>query len=388
MKVLIVHNFYQRSGGEDRVAEAQVKLLSEMGHDVRALFVSNDSINSVRRRVAAGISLFYSFRGRSIVKRELERQRPDLVHVHNTFPLLSLSIFDELRSVGVPSVMTLHNYRSLCPTGTLYHDGQINDRSVRKNSLWTVRVGAYRGSLLETGALALAIEVHRRLGTWWRKPDLLTVLTNHARQTFIRGGFPANKMRVLPNFCYGPAVSETAGDRRGALYVGRLSEEKGIRLLIEAWRKVDYPLTIIGDGPISQEIQRLAPENVTFLGARSAEVVSGEMLKSMFIVVPSMWYEMFPMTVLEAYSCGLPVLASRIGGLAEIVEEGGTGLLFERGDLSSLIGAIRVLVESPKLCEVLGAKARDRWLASYSPQVGYEELMRVYDSVLSPRALT
>ncbi len=380
MKILVAHNRYKWAGGEDRVAATQVELLESRGHQVQTLFVDNAAIDGLASRLGAAVSAIYSLEGARRMRAAVEADRPDLVHVHNTFPLLSPSIFDVLRRAGIPSVATLHNFRTLCPTGTLFHRGEIVQRSVTQSAWWAVPARAYRDSLPETAALTAAVELHKRLGTWGRKPDRLVALTAHAKLVFETGGLPGERISVVPNFSRQPAPLP-ARDRHGALYVGRLSEEKGVRLLLDAWRDVAFPLILMGDGPLAAELRASAPPHVRFLGPQPEEVVAEAMRRASFLVLPSLWFEMFPMTVLEAFSLALPVLASDVGSLAEIVQDEENGLLFAYKDRASLIAKARRLIEDPQLCTTLGANAAREWARLYSPEAGYANLMTLYDRV-------
>lgn len=285
--------------------------------------------------------------------------------------------------------MTLHNYRILCPTCFLYHDETVRERSLEHDCWWTVPKRVYHNSFFGTLALALMVEWHKRTGTWRRKVDRFIALTDFARQKFVRGGLPADRIVVKPNgmrFATPPAT-KAAGPRAGALFVGRLSEEKGVEVLIEAWKTVDSPLRIAGDGPLAEWIERHAPDHVQRLGRRTRQQIGEEMSKASFLVVASVWYEMFATVVIEAFASGLPVILSDIGGMTQMVEEGSTGLHFRVGDAADLAAKAKWATEHPRELEAMGLAARREYERLYTPETNYANLMAIYRDVLAERGL-
>ncbi|MBV8662394.1 MAG: glycosyltransferase family 4 protein, partial [Hyphomicrobiales bacterium] len=249
MRVLVVHNFYQNPGGEDSVVREELSLLQRSGVDVDLFSVSNDDITGPVRTLATAIEVVYNPWARRALGKKLAEFRPDVVHIHNFFPRLSPSILDACRGAGAPSVLTLHNYRIMCPSALLYPEEALRERSLQHPCWWTVPRRVYRNSFGGTLALSVMVEFHKRALTWSRKVDRFIALTNWAKQKFVVGGLPAEKIVVKPNFAARPP--SFAGLRRhGALFVGRLDQQKGVPTLLDAWKSVDYPLKIIGDGPL------------------------------------------------------------------------------------------------------------------------------------------
>lgn len=379
MKVLIVHNAYRQPGGEDAVVAAEKALLAEYGHGVRLFTVSNDSVTGVGSRLAAALGAPYSPAARDTLARLLDEQRPDVVHVHNFFPLLTPSIYDACQTAAVPVVQTLHNYRLICPVATLRRNGAICEICVSANAYRSVLHGCYRDSRLGTLAVARMIQIHRRRGTWRNKVDRYIALTQFARSKFIEGGLPAEKIVVKPNFVVADhAPAPLPGQRKGGLFVGRLSPEKGIGVLLDAWRELDVPLCVAGDGPLLDEVRGQASPAVIPLGRLSATEVANEMRRAQFLVVPSEWYEGFPVVIAEAYARGLPVIASRLGSLAEIVEDGVTGLHVEPGDAGDLAAKVRWAVDHPDRMHRMGWQAHRRYEERYSPEVNHALLVAIY----------
>ena len=379
MRVLLVHNFYQISGGEDRVVRAERSLLERHGVEVNLFSVTNDAIKGHARRTMAAVQAIYNPLARRALRRRLVQSAPDVVHIHNFFPLLSPAIFDACRDAGIPSVLTLHNFRILCPTALLGADDADRERSLRQSCWWTVPRKAYRNSAAATLALAAMVELHKRLGTWARKVDRFIVLTEWAKEIFVQGGLPADLIRVKPNWVAKPPDPGPLA-REGALFVGRLDEQKGIRVLLRAWREVDYPLKIVGAGPLSDMVRQAVNPRIAYLGPQPREVVQREMQAARFLVLPSIGYEMFPLTILEAYASGLPIICSDLPSMRDLVEDGMTGLKFPPGDPAALAARVRKAVADAATFDRLGNRARATYEERYTPEANVRQLLDIYRS--------
>ena len=383
MKILMVHNRYQQRGGEDAVFAAEVQMLRSNGHDVVTLLENNDDITGVFGRVKTAVGSIYSRYGAQRVSGAVSSFRPDVMHVHNFFPKLSPSIFRSARKLGVPTVMTLHNYRLICPSASFYIDGEVNELSVTRSAFWTVPKRVYKNSLFGTAVVAAMVDYHKWRGTWSRDIDAFITLTGFARSRFVAAGFPESRLFVKPNFL--KDVYQVGGhepiSRHGALYVGRLSREKGIPTLLEAWRDIDYPLTIIGGG---EDFTRNAPANVSFVGELSRNDVHSYMAQSAFLIMPSEWYEGFPVTLLEGFISGLPVVTSAIGSLDELVEEGVMGFKSTPGSVDGLVTAIRRMLQAGEDGRALmGDAARRVALDRYTEEINHEQLLEIYHAARS-----
>lgn len=382
MRILIVHNFYRVPGGEDAVVREECELLRARGHDVHLYAVHNDDLRGLLPVVGTALLTPYNPISRRRLTRCIAALRPDLVHIHNVFPQLSPSILDACVKTKTPHVVTLHNFRILCPTALLHPDPDCRVRSLTSSCWWTVARRTYHYSFLGTLSLAVMVELHKRLRTWSRKPGALIVLSQHARQTFIEAGIAEALLHVKGNAA--PCVAaQTTLERHGALYVGRLSPEKGISTLLSAWRRIDYPLTIIGSGPLEPEVRGEANPHIRFLGPRARPEVIEAMRAAAFLVVPSAWSEMFPMTIAEAYAAGLPVIASSIPSLREHVRPGETGLIFEAENSDSLAEAVAWAIRRPEEMSRYGTNALQAHAANLTPEKNYERLMQIYRHVIS-----
>lgn len=377
MKILILHNTYQQRGGEDAAVEAESALLGAARHEVRVEVVSNHGISGFAARTSTFLRAPYDAARKGWLADLIGDARPDVVHIHNFFPLLTPAIHETAAEMGLPVVQTLHNYRLVCANAQLLRGGSICEKCLAGNRIWGVVHRCYRGSL--PGSLAVMRMQDRaiRTGAWHKHVHRFIALTEFSRSKFIAGGLPANRMAVKPNFV--AREMPLAAQRRGALFVGRLSPEKGAETLVRAWRGLpSIPLTVVGGGPELGKLPAIAPANVTFTGAQTPEQVAGHMAGAQALIVPSIWYEGFPMTVAEAFAAGLPVIASDIGSLGEIIVSGRSGLHFTPGDADSLAAIVKTLFADPAALQRLGAGARASYEAHYTPMANLAQLERIY----------
>tara|TARA_R100001198_G_scaffold96992_1_gene90639 strand:+ start:13869 stop:15020 length:1152 start_codon:yes stop_codon:yes gene_type:complete len=383
MKILAVHNRYQQAGGEDSVFRNEIELLRSGGHDVAVLEENNDRIKGTAAQIAAAAHAVWSRYGQRRMAEAIIRERPDVVHVHNFFPTLSPAIFWTCGEHRVPAVWTLHNFRVACANGLLFRDGQVCEKCLGASPLPAIRHGCYRGSRAASAAVAAMIATHRTMGTWRYKVDRFIALTDFARDKVIAAGLPADRVVVKPNFV-DIARSETISDRSGTVFVGRLSAEKGVQVAVEAWRQMPHlKLTVIGDGPLRAELETNAPPNIEFTGALPSSDVYQRVAMAQAMVVPSVSYENFPMTVVEAMALGTPVIASNTGALAAIVGDGMSGALFEVGNHHDLTAKVSDLFMRPERLSVMSQNARERYEHQMSPQKNLHQLEQIYSEVIS-----
>lgn len=381
MKVLVVHNRYQEAGGEDAVVANEHALLGSNGVKVRLWGVANDTITGLRSKLRVAARTSYSRFARDDLAREIAEFGPVIVHVHNFFPLLSPSVYDACRGAGVAVVQTLHNYRTICANPALTRDGHPCEDCIGASPYQAVLHGCYRGSRIGSLAVARMIDTHRRRGTWTHKVDRFIALSAFSKGRFVAAGFPADRIEVKPNFAEDRRIAVPPA-RAGALYVGRLGSEKGISTLLRAWSGLDVPLRIVGEGPLRALIDNTTGPNILALGRKTPAEVASEMAQAAFLILPSQVYENFPMVIAEAFCQGLPVIASRIGALAEIVEDGATGLLFSSGNAEDLATKARWSHQHPEEMSAMGANARRLYEQRYSPCVNFRQLMSIYEAAL------
>jgi glycosyltransferase involved in cell wall biosynthesis len=382
MRILVAHNAYQQRGGEDEVVDAEVALLRHHGHEVRTLLRHNDELRSMPRAVAA-MQTLGSGRTRREVQAEIDSFRPAVVHIHNWFPLLSPSLHRTCAQAGVPVVQTLHNFRMLCPQATFLREGRICQDCLGRAPWPAVRHACYRGSRAQSAILAGTLVLHRALGTW-HDVSVFVALNEFCRRKFAQAGLPTERLAVKPNFVAAPLPAD--GPRKGFLYVGRLAEEKGLRVLAAAWANIggDAILRVAGEGPASSAIDGLT--HVERLGRLPPALVQQHMAQASALVLPSTCIESHPRTLVEAFGAGLPVIASRLGAMAELVQEGQTGLLFEPSDAAALADRLCWAEAHPHEMARMGRRAREVYEAEYTPERNLALLMDIYRRAAAQRA--
>ena len=385
IRVLLIHNYYQQPGGEDAVFAAEAELLRQQGHAVGEYTKTNWSIEGMSRAAVAARTI-WSRQTRQRLLKLLREVRYDVAHFHNIFPLISPSAYSACREAGVPVVQTLHNYRLLCPAATFFRAGRACEECLRKTSPWPgVFHACYHGSYAQSAVVATMLTVHRWLKTWQEQADVYIALTEFSRRKFVEGGLPAEKIVVKPNFLY-PDPGTCDGERRYALFVGRFSPEKGVRTLLRAWQGLTgIPLKIVGDGPLRDEVQAVAQAKklpgVEVLGRQAHQEVLALMQRARCLVFPSEWYETFGLVAIEAFACGVPVIAARLGVMAESVEEGRTGMLFRPGDPQDLADKVCWAMDHPDAMARMGENARRVYEEKYTSEKNYKMLMDIYQKV-------
>jgi glycosyltransferase involved in cell wall biosynthesis len=386
MHILLCHNYYQYPGGEDAVFEAEQALLSSHGHRVTPFTKTNETIQvaSLRQKTSLFRNMIDSAHTRRELASLIEKDRPDVAHFHNTFLLISPSAYQVCQSYGIPVVQTLHNFRLLCPASSFLRDGQICESCLGKQFPWPGIVHrCYRESRVQTAGVAAMLAVHHWRGTWRQQINIYIALTKFARQKFVEGGLPQERILIKPNFIMndsGPRNPTQTGDF--CVFVGRLSPEKGVQTLLTAWRDLpDIPLHIVGDGPLLPQVKRFADESaaqIRVVGRLTHDEVLAYMKRARLLVFPSLWYEGMPLVILEALACGVPVLASNIGGIQEIVVDGLNGFTFEPGNPSELVARVHAIWNQPSHLQTLGSNARYTFEAFYTPERNYALLMDIY----------
>src|SRR5918997_2171503 len=350
MRILLSHNHYQQSGGEDRVFASEADLLQSRGHRVLRYTAHNDRVPE-KGRLALASGTVWNPTVYGELRDLIRAEKPDVAHFHNSFPLISPAAYHACRAEGVPVVQTLHNYRLICANALLFRDGKVCEDCLGRRLAWPGVVHAcYRESRPASGAVAAMLYAHRALGTWAKTVDRYVALTEFARRKFVEGGLPPEKISVKPNFVHpDPGLGSGGGY---ALYAGRLSVEKGLGTILAAWGRIGdrMPLKVVGSGPLehlASESAGRAP-GVQWLGQRSSNEVRALMRGAAFLVFPSECYENLPTTIIEAFACGTPVVASERGAAGELVEDGRTGRLFPAGDAAALAALVARVARDPE----------------------------------------
>ncbi len=373
-KILVINNAYQQRGGEDSVVESEIALLRANGHEVATYFRSNDDIATMPA-LSVAINTLWSRSAAVDLTQLIISFQPDVIHVHNTLPLISPAIYWTAARAGVPVVQTLHNFRLMCLSALYLREGKICEDCVGHLPWRGVVHQCYRGSVAASAVLAGMVTLHRSLGTYRKKVSRYIALNNFCKNKFIEGGLPVELIAVKPNFVDAPLPLNLP--RKGILFVGRLSGEKGVESLAKAAALLaDAQLRIAGEGPQAELLDGVP--GVARLGRLSSEAVWQEMNSAVALVIPSIWYENFPRTIVEAFASGTPVIASRIGALADIVADGETGLLFEPGNAQDMADKLFWALNHPEQMAEMGCKARLKYETEFTAEQNYVQLMAIY----------
>ena len=384
-RVLQVHTRYRLAGGEDQVVEAERRLLEEAGVEVHQIVFDNAALRESRGLVGdlgLAASAVWSRSAQRRVEAAIVAKRPQVMHVHNTFPAASPSVYATAAAYGVPVIQTLHNYRFVCPAATAFRDGHACTDCVGRSIPWPAVLHAcVRGSRPQSFVAATTLTIHRARGTFARGISGYVALTSFQRKVMIDGGLPAERIRVIPNFLE-PDPGIERGSRDGILFVGRLSHEKGIAVLLEAANLVPRVVRFIGGGPLASDVQKAdALGDVSYLGSVARPSVIDELRRTIALVLPSVWFEGFPLVVLEAFATGTPVIASRIGSLTELIEGGVNGLLAEPNNAVDLADRIRWAIDHPDEMRGMGLNARRSYEARFRGPTHLAALQEAYASV-------
>ncbi len=395
IKILLAHNYYLLPGGEDTAFEAEVSLLRDHGHEVIEYVEDNHRI-AAGNQVSFALQTVWSWESYRRIKKTLQRERPQLAHFHNTFPLISPAAYYACREERIPIVQSLDNPRLICPSANFYRDGHLCQDCLGRTPPWpSVLHRCYHRSVLQTSVVATMLSLHRRLNTWNTKVDYYLVATEFYRRKFMEADLPAEKLVVIPHFI-DPDPQFDPKRRLGnyVLYMGRLDPEKGIRTMLSAWKNLPgIPLKIRGDGQLKQEMQ----DSIRKDGIGDIEMVGRldkpalmELVKgARFLIWPSEgYYETFGYVAVESFSCGVPVIASNIGVMGEIVADHRTGLLFSSGDPLDLAHKVKWAWEHPAEMADLGENARREYELKYTAEQNYRLLVKLYQRTLGSQSGT
>ncbi len=390
-KVLLVHNYYQQRAGEYGAVTRQIALLREYGHEVVVYSKDNKVINefSLSQKIQFFPNTIFSKSVYNEILQLIEREQPDVAHVHNVYPLMSPALYQALKEAQVPIIQTLHNFRFLCANSYFYVNGSVCQRCKNGNTLHAIRHRCYRDSHALSALYAFTIALHRRLGTFSHIDRFIT-LNDFTRKIIIESGLTnANNVTVLGNFLAEPLSEPGSPTTRQPflLFLGRILVEKGLDTLIEAMTELPHlGLKILGTGEdklqLEQRTKELGLENrVEFLGWVEGEKKWHLLREAMATIIPSVSYEQFPTVALESLSVATPVISSDLAGISDLVQHEKTGLLFKAGDSASLAKQLCNLAESPRLAREMGQNGRQHVLSHYVGSVHYEKLIEIYDQV-------
>ena len=387
MKLFNVHNTHAHPGGMEVLFAALSTLLKKQGHDVVDIGRDNANLKSLAARLSAFGAAIHSPSVYREFSQLVQWHRPQLAHVHNLYPQFSTSALDAFHDNGVPVVMHVQDFKLTCPTAQHLRHGKICEKCLGGHEYWAA-IHNCRNSLAMSTAYAVRNAWARSSGRVQRAVSLYLCPTQFVADLIIRGGYPADRVKVIPNFCDLPNVPprQTAGDYIG--YVGRISPEKGLDVLIEAGRRTGLPVKIAGDASLMPQLQHNLPANVSFVGKLSREELPNFLDGVRALVVPSVWYEAFGIVCVEALSRGIPVIASDIGGLGEVVDHEQTGLLVPAGDATALGVAMQRLWDDAAFARTLGDNGYRTARERYTPDAFYRQLSSLWTDVLAVPPMT
>lgn len=388
MRVLVVHNRY-RSGlpsGEDRVVDQEMSLLRCAGHHITSFERHSDDIArmSFPRKALLPLQVPWNGAVRTELAAQLRVDRPDIVHIHNTFPLLSPSVLAACSDAGVPVVVTLHNYQLVCPAGTLMRQGDVCTDCTGRLPMPALRHGCYRDSRLATLPMVANMMLNRH--RWQSEVVRFFCVSEAHRRVLIETGVPPGRLAVKHHFVHDPGVRRS-GAGSYVLFPGRLTEDKGVRLLMAAWEQLDVgmPLVLAGDGPLRDEVQKWADrrDDVRYLGLRSHAECRDLMAQAATIVAPSKAMETFGLVLVEAMAAAVPVVAAGHGGFTDLVQNNVTGVLHRPNDVGSLTDSLRRVLTDARENVALGEAARSAYEARFTPEAGLAALVAGYEAAIA-----
>jgi glycosyltransferase involved in cell wall biosynthesis len=391
MKVLLAHNRYRWPGGEDEVFCREKELLCFAGDKILEYTRDNSEIpdSAIVDKIKVSLQTIWAFDSAKQLRSLLRHEWPDVAHFHNTFPLISPSAYYVCQEEGIPVVQSLYNLRLMCPSAICLRDGRVCQDCLGRSLPWPGVVhGCYRDSHLQTAVVAGMLMAHRLLRTWQERVDAYIVATEFFRQKYIAAGLPSEKIFLKPHFLSAdPGMKQGTGNY--ALYLGRLTPEKGVETLLKAWKTLRHiPLWIRGEGPMEGDIRRLADGNPALRvlprlsRSECFEVIKG----ARFLVWPSEGYaETFGLVVIEAFACGTPVIGSRLGAMAEVVDDKRTGLHFTAGDPEDLAAKVDYAWTHPHEVIQMGLAGRAEYENKYTAEPNYEALVGIYGRAIQNR---
>lgn len=385
MKVAIVHNYYKIRGGEATVVSNESAILAKQGIEVINYSRDNLEIDSfsLREKFKLIKETAWSKESYKLFRTFLKAKQPDICHVHNFLPLLSPSIFQACQDEGIPVVQTLHNYRLICSNGLLLRKGKICELCLGKSAYKAVTKGCYRNSSLQTYAVARMIEKNKTNGTWNEKIDAYICLTAFAKSKFKAHGIPEEKLYVKANAVNIPDEIPQMESDPYFLFVGRLTESKGVKLLKEIAAKIDIPIWLVGEGELEEELR--AQKNIYTLGKQDYKKTLTFIKNAKALILPSIWYEGMPMTILEAFALKTPVIASDLGAMKSLIRHKENGLLFRPGSGQDLTENLNFVLNNRDIVEKMAVKGYDDYKELYSNESNALQLQEIYRVIIAAK---
>jgi len=381
MKILQIHNEYKYRGGEDIVVEDEKKILLKNNCKVFQLIKKNiNEITSIYKIINIVKNLNYSIISKNEVLDNLDRIKPDLVHIHNTFPLWSYSVIDACNEKKIPVIMTLHNFRMICANGTFFRNNQVCEKCLQSSVFNSVKYGCYQNSKLKSIPVSLMINNSNKGLSVVNKLNKIIVLSEFAKKKFLEANFPKNKIVVKPNFIFDKIKCKKNISKSGFLYASRLSEEKGILDLIKAFKKFNFDLNVCGDGPLKSKLEN--ESKIKYLGFLSKKKLLNVLMKTKFLIFPSKCFENFPTIFLQAFALNVLVIAPKLGSMSTIIKDKHNGVLFKANDVDDMIKKIKWVMSNDDKCNQIIKNAKKDLKKKYTESINYKILMDIYEKTI------
>ena len=381
MKILQIHNEYIYKGGEETVVDEERNLLLKNDYKVYQLIrKNNEEIVSLSQKLNVAKNLSYSKKSYQIIEKEIIKIKPDIAHIHNTFPLWTFSVIDACKKLKIPVVMTAHNFRLICAKGVFYKDQQICEKCLWSSPFNAVKYGCFQNSIIKSIPVSYLINKTKRGLNIINKLNKLIVLTDFAKKKFLEAKFPENKIIIKPNFISSKSDIEINHKTKDFIYASRLSEEKGIIDLINAHKQFKFNLKICGDGPLKNFVNQ--QKKINYLGFLSDNGVNRELAKSKFLIFPSKWYEGFPTIILKAFLFETVVLAPELGSIPTIIKDGYNGILFKPNNIEDLINKIKWALSNDEKCNQIKDNAKKKFNLKYTEEVNFNILKKIYEDAI------
>lgn len=381
MKILQIHNEYIYKGGEEAVVKEERNLLLKNDHKVyQSIRKNNEEIVSLSQKLNIAKNLSYSKKSYQIIENEIIKIKPDIVHIHNTFPLWTFSVIDACNQHKIPVVMTVHNFRLICAKGVFYKDKQICEKCLWSSPFNAVKHGCFQNSIIKSIPVSYMINKTKRGLNIINKLNKLIVLTDFAKKKFLEAKFPENKIIIKPNFMSKKFNIEIKQKKKDFIYASRLSEEKGIIDLLYAHKKFNFNLNICGDGPLKNLVNN--EKKINYLGFLSDEDINRQLAKTKFLLFPSKWYEGFPTIILKAFLFETVVLAPALGSIPTIIKDGYNGILFKPNNIEDLINKIKWALSNEEKCNQIKENAKKEFNEKYTEEVNYNILKKIYEDAI------
>jgi len=380
MKILQIHNEYKFRGGEDIVVEDEKKLLIKNGHKVFQLKKKNlKEITNLYEKLKVAINLFYSKSSKDFVIKKIKKINPDIIHIHNTFPLWTFSVIDACNEANVPVVMTLHNYRIICSKAIFFRNNKICELCINSSPLNAIKFGCYQNSKLKSIPVSLMIKKYKKGLALVKKVNKFIVLTKFSKKKLLEINFPKNKIAIKPNFI-SKNFNKYITNKKGFLFASRLSEEKGLLDLIDAHNKYNFDLRVCGEGPLKNYLNNF--QNIKYLGLLNREKLYYELGNSEFLIFPSKSNETFGNIIIEAFALETIVIAPKLDSISCIIKDKFNGILFEPNNTNDLVNKIKWAIKNKIICNQIVQNAKIDLKKKYTDKINYQILKKIYDDAI------